>query len=117
MSAPISKCDLNFGDAASTDMFLMLNASMAGYQNQKVNYGEELLKVNQSRLPFDISLESLKPFMHVDFAGWKISYAGIRIHLSRNNFGQLVGGYYGPTIIFSLLSLVSYSIKADIVSD
>ncbi len=42
--------------------------------------------------------------------------SGIRIHMARNNFNQLIGGYYGPTIIFSTLSLVSYSIKSDIVS-
>ena len=49
--------------------------------------------------------------------GYKYSYAGMRLHFTRNDFGVLIGGYYGPTIIFSTLSLVSYSIKADIVSN
>ena len=69
----------------------------------------------QSHLPFDIVLESLEPFEYAE-GKYLFSYVGMRLHLTRNDFGVLIGGYYGPTAIFSLLSLVSYSIKADIVS-
>ena len=81
---------------------------------EKVDYGEGLLKVKQSRMPFDISLENLAPFLYEE-SGFNYSYAGVRIHLTRNDFTLLIGSYYGPTIIFSMLSLVSYSIKSDIV--
>ena len=88
---------------------------MISYQNQEIQYGEGLLQLNQSRLPFDISLESLKPFLKPEM-GYDYSFAGMRIHLARNSFTMLIGSYYGPTVIFSILSLVSYSIKSDIVS-
>jgi hypothetical protein len=108
-------CDLNFGISGIATNALLLNASMITSQNQQVNYGDGLLQISQSRLPFDISLESLAPFEYLHLDGYNYSYTGIRIHLSRNNFAWLIGGYYGPTIIFSILSLVSYSIKSDVV--
>ena len=107
-------CDLNFGASGITNNALKMDPTTINYKNQSVNYNEGLLSVKQSCLPFDISLESLEPFEYIQ-GGMKYSYAGIRLHLTRNDFGVLIGGYYGPTIIFSMLSLVSYSIKADIV--
>ena len=38
------------------------------------------------------------------------------IKLKRNNYDELFGSYYGPTLIFSVLSLVSYAINVDSVS-
>ena len=49
---------------------------MIRYQNHRINYGQGLLQLNQSRLPFDISLESLTPFLYQDLLGWNYSYAG-----------------------------------------
>ena len=108
-------CDLNFGASGITINALKMIATTMNYKNQSVKYNEGLLHMKQSRLPFDISLESLEPFEYVQ-GGYKYSYAGMRLHFTRNDFGVLIGGYYGPTIIFSTLSLVSYSIKADMVS-
>ena len=108
-------CDLNFGASANSIRTLKMNATTVYYKNQSLSNDEGLLNMKQSHLPFDIALESLKSFEHVR-GEYKYSYVGIRIHLTRNNFGVLIGGYYGPTIIFSMLSLVSYSIKAEIVS-
>merc|ERR1712051_171217 len=92
-----------------------MNAPIIDHENRSVRHHDGLLHMRQSRLPFDISLESLEPFEYVQ-RGLTFSYAGMRIHFTRNDFGVLIGGYYGPTAIFSMLSLVSYSIKADIVS-
>ena len=79
-------------------------------------YGEGKIDFNQHRLPFDISIESLEPFMVVD-DDYNYSSAGMRLFFTRNEFGLLMGGYYVPTFIFALLSLVSYSIDADMVRD
>ena len=108
-------CDLNFGSSGISINAIKLNSTTIYYKNQTVSHDHGLLHVEQAHLPFDIELESLEPFEYIE-GEYKYSYAGIRIHLTRNNFGVLIGGYYGPTIIFSMLSLVSYSIKADIVS-
>ena len=110
----VHKCDLVFGDAMISAKNSLLNSTIISYQGQDLNYGEGLLYLNQSRLPFDISLESLKPFVHTR-AGYNFSYSGMRIHLARKNFALQIGSYYGPTLVFAMLSLVSYSIPADIV--
>ena len=109
-------CDLNFGATGVGVSELRLNAPRVDYKNQSVSHDEGILRMKQSRLPFDIALESLEPF-EISEGKYKFSYAGMRLHLTRNDFGVLIGGYYGPTITFSMLSLVSYSIKADIVSN
>ena len=85
------------------------------YKNQHIKYGEGLLPLKQTRLPFDISLESLEAF-EVYTSGYDYSSTGMRIHFTRNTVGLLIGGFYGPTIIFALLSLVSYAINSDVVS-
>ena len=85
------------------------------YKNKQIKHGEGLLSIEQARLPFNIALESLKSFNLLS-SGYNYSSTGMRIHFKRNTFGLLVGGYYGPTIIFTLLSLVSYTINADMVS-
>ena len=56
------KCDLIFGDATLSIAYSTLNPTIMSYQDQEIRYGEGLLQVNQSRLPFDISLKSLTPF-------------------------------------------------------
>ena len=60
-------------------------------------------------------LESREEYKHSQ-AGSEYSFIGMRIKLTRNNLGLLVGGYFGPTTIFSILSLVSFTINPDIVS-
>ena len=71
--------------------------------------------MDQSLLPFDISFESSKPKERF-LAGFEYSYTGFQIHLVRNNFKLLIGSYYAPTAMFSLLSLISFSISPDVVS-
>jgi hypothetical protein len=109
------ECDLKFGASSSLSSSLILNEPRLRYKDQKREFGEGPLNFNPSRLAFNVSLESLKEF-EFSQAGYKYSFIGMRITLTRNNYGLLIGGYYGPTIIFSLLSLVSFSINPDIVS-
>ena len=65
--------------------------------------------LDESHLPFDISVKSIEANDH-EIAGFYYSFTGMTIKLKRNSFDELIGNYYGPTLIFSLLSLVSYAI-------
>ena len=78
-------------------------------------FGEGPIIFDHNRLPFNVSLESIAGY-EFSQAGYEYSGVGMRITLRRNNLGLLIGGYFGPTIIFSLLSLVSFTINPDIVS-
>ena len=71
--------------------------------------------VEQSRLPFKITLEPLAEFTVIE-DGYHYSYTGIKIVFQRNNLGVLEGGFYFPTLVFSLLSLLSFAIKPEMVS-
>ena len=73
------------------------------------------LDIEQSRLPFEIQVEPIEPYIHIE-AGFNYSYAGIRFKFRRNDLGLLLGGYFGPTLIFSSLSLVSFFISPDVAS-
>ena len=85
------------------------------HKGKSVSYGEELLFVDQTLLPFDIRLESLETITEfVD--GYHYPYAGMRIYMHRNNLGVLIGGFYLPMLMFSALSLISYLIKPEVVS-
>ena len=65
-------------------------------------------------MPFDIYLESEMAF-EVELAGMWYSFTKMKITLTRNNFDELQGSFYGPTLMLSLLSLVSYGISEDSV--
>ena len=109
------ECDFKYGASSSYSTSLILNEAWVRYKDEKREFGEGPLNFNRSRLPFKISLESLKQF-EFSQAGFKYSFVGMSMTLTRNSFGLLIGSYYGPTTIFSLLSLVSFSINPDIVS-
>ena len=101
--------------ATAPAMYLWLNSSEIRYGDPHIEHQDELIHIEQSDLPFHIELESLERF-NLSRTGYNYSSTGMRIHIERNNLGLLIGGYYGPTTIFVLLSLVSYSIDADMVS-
>ena len=71
--------------------------------------------VQQSRLPFEITLVSLREVPTLE-EGLNFSYAGIKMIFKRNNVGLLASGFYFPTLVFSLLSLLSFAIKPEVVS-
>ena len=61
------------------------------------------------RLPFDIDIKVDNTLLIFE-DGYNFSYAGFEIDFKRNTVGVLVGGFYLPTGLFSVLSLVSYTI-------
>ena len=75
---------------------------------------KKYLETNNSSY-LDITLQSLDPFVRfVD--GFNLSHAGMQIKFSRNNLGLLLGGFYAPMAMFSILSMISYFIHPDNVS-
>ena len=100
--------------ASDTDLYLLLNSSTLVYKGENIKNQDKIIHVNQTRFPFDISLEVIEPFfMHL--TGNNYSATGMRVHFTRNKLSALIGSYYAPTFVFVLLSLVSYSIEADMV--
>ena len=108
-------CDITLIDIDNEHTALTFNSIILNYKNNHTNFGEALLRLEPSCIPCEMFLESLKPhFTH--FTGLNYSSAGMRVHFHRNNINLLIGCYYAPTMIFALLSLVSYSIDIHNVS-
>ena len=85
------KCDFNFGMKEITSKSMQLNATLVRYMQYTTKYGQNILPIfNATKIPFDISLESLKPYENFQ-AGFNYSTTGMRIHLIRNNFDELIG--------------------------
>ena len=109
-----NQCDFSFFPSDNAN-YLLLNTSEIRFENQYVKNIEESLIIDQSHFPFDIWIEAIEPF-YTPIIGKNYSATGMRIHFKRNNLNLLSGGFYGPTLIFVLLSLVSFSIDANMVS-
>ena len=110
------ECDFNFGASTSYSEVLMLDDLWIRYRKQLHKFGNKPIEFDPTRLPFYVSLKTLENFIH-NQGGHEYAFVGMRMTLTRNWIGLLIGGYYGPTLIFSLLSLVSFSINPDIVSN
>ena len=108
------QCDTTFFAIDNLFDTLQIESPEVGFESKLVKYGQGLIQLPQSRLPFDIFLESLETFV-LSINGFNHSSAGMRLHFVRNDFGQIFGGYYVPTKIFVLLSQTSYSIDIDLV--
>ena len=70
-----------------------------------------------SNLPFGVLIKPLRSTLEFE-DGYNFSTAQVQIQLIRTTDGLfgLIGGYYGPTAIFAVLSLGSFFIRPEIVS-
>ena len=108
-------CNLEYGPASHFIDSVVMRPTRIRYEGRKVNFGEGKVKIKDPRLPFTFELEALEPFMHNE-SGFHYSYARMRIKITRDNYETLLIGFYFPTFIFALLSLISYFISPEIVS-
>lgn len=119
----ISYCKFNFKsfpfDSHDCDLMMRNNVFGTGrmiLENPEIIYHEaELNQKSEKVPPFDISVKSIVPIFKV-FHGYNYSITGISLHFKRNSLGLLIGKFYGPSAIFSLLSVLSYTISIENVS-
>ena len=80
------------------------------------NISKDLIQINSEKtLPFEIVAESMNPF-HNLANGYNYSATGIKLYFKRNSLGLLNGQFYGPTAIFSMLSMLSFCISIEMAS-
>ena len=71
------------------------------------------LEINQERklqdghLPYKFSIQGKQEFTLPNYE-YNYPVTGIQIKLKRNKLGRLTGGFYVPTAIFSVLSMISF---------
>ena len=107
-------CDLILGVTKTSSKFLYLRHPWIISDLKVAKNVKKQIHAEQSRLPFDVKLESQDTF-DVVITGHPYAYAGMRIYLKRNSLGLLIGGFYGPTAIFTLLTLLSFTIESTLI--
>ena len=71
-------------------------------------------KLPDGHLPYSFSILGKKEFPITNYE-WDYPAIGIQIRLKRNKLGTLIGGFYIPTALFSILSMISFFINPDVV--
>ena len=107
-------CDLEFGTPTVKSKFMIFapihvlnNGTQKRLSNEK--------SIQNNHLPFEFSLMAKESFT-LWTKGAQYPATGIRIHAKRNQLGTILGQFYFPTIVFALLSMMSYFINPEIVS-
>ena len=72
-------------------------------------------KLSDGHLPYSFSILGKKEFPITNYE-WDYPAIGIRIRLKRKTLGTLIGGFYIPTALFAILSMISFFINPDVVS-
>ena len=86
------------------------------YSGAETKFGNEPLEVSSTRIPFEMKVESTQPFNVLD-AGYEYSHAGFRIYFKRSKIVGILSAFYGPTGLFGFLSMISFCINPDVVSE
>ena len=108
------ECFLKLYNIFSALKFLKFTPTEVYINSSSTNLTGPPLLISTHRLPFEITVESIPT--GITFNGkWLYSTSGIVFNIRRNDIGQLIGGFFGPTAIFTLISLVSFFIDPDVV--
>ena len=99
------------------------NSSRVLMTPSRIVFGEKTTRLNEKPIilnrlyqSYELTLESLPT---VDFTVDRKNYSstGIKFLLIRKSLGHLASGYFYPTGSFAFLSLISFLVKPEIVSD
>lgn len=108
------ECIFDFGDSHQSSDTMTVMPPMIRVDGEKHCFGEEPIKLKPASLPFDIALYSRANYIHFE-AGINYSYTGMGINLKRNSAETLRYTFFMPTLIFTILSLISFAIEPDMV--
>lgn len=109
------QCDFTFGLSEHVTLTSFLLPTLIKMKDGKeTQFGKDSLSLSNTRLSFNIKLNGIEPFS-IFSSGFNYSHAGMRIDFTRNSLSLLIGSFYGPTAIFAILSLISYSIGSEVV--
>ena len=111
------ECPMEFGERLKSTKDVTYNTSDITYGNESQRIGEHPIIINNLAFPYEFHLQSLPVFQKSNSYGSNHSYTGMVMKIQRKSFGQLLSGYYYPTASFALLSMISFLIKPEKVSN
>jgi len=110
------ECDFDFAESeneAGTEITMLPITVM--HKNKVSKNLESTITITNSHLPYGIEITPKESFetINIDIA---ICTTGVTMKFTRKSLGLLLGGFYGPTAAFSILSMISFFISPDAVS-
>ncbi len=111
-------CNFDLGDPILEDNWIVFNTVKVFYRNESNIDGNIPMVVDRLRLPFEVTLtprKSYRKFLSSYQANF--SYTGVELFLQRDRLGKLAAGYFLLTGTFAILSILSFFINPDVVSD
>ena len=110
------ECPMEFGEMLKETKDVTYNTSRIIYGNESQRIGEDPIIIDNLAFPYEFPLQSLPAFQKFNSYGY-YSYTGMLVKLKWKSLGQLLSGYYYPTASFALLSMISFLIQPEKVSD
>ena len=112
----VHQCNLSFGLSSSGAGAFTLSQPNVKYGSIQTTSGTENIIIDSaySPVPFDVEITSMETYNESEY-GFTFSYSGLTMNLRRSDLGLLLGGYFVPTAIFALLSLVSFAVDLQMV--
>ena len=108
-------CDFDFGMGSQvynkTANFGPVEILNMDSKTELLNFEKE---ISNDHLPFSFKIVAKDDYGHYNF-NYFSPYTGIVINLKREKLGNLFGGFFAPTCIFALLSMISFLIHPEVV--
>ena len=115
-----NECTLEFGSKTVPTQRLKLKPAKIIYEDAspptKHKLSEDPMILNDLPHPFHFKFNLKPAFEKTSAYNYSHSYAGLEIKMKRKTPSELLSGYYYPMAAFALLSMISFLIKADVVS-
>ena len=108
------ECRLEYGNNRQIGKVKLIS-SIVNYANSETAPNNSKIVMGDLNLPFEITVESIQVFDDKCYGSYTCSYTGMVMKIKRTSLGQLWTGYFIPTGIFSLFSMISFLIKPEVV--
>ena len=112
-----NECRMEYGDYMDGADKMTLNTAKIVYDDKKIGDGADPpIVIDDLPYPFEFEIQSIPTFNRTN-GELSVSYTGMLLIMKRKSFRKLISGFYYPTTSFALLSMISFLIKPDVVSN
>ena len=111
-------CKMEYADQTLSTEVVILGPPTIIYRDISHSLGDDPIIIENSNLPFKFHLNTMASYEKKDLVdGYFYSFTGLVMNISRKSYGKLLSGYFYPMAAFALLSMISFLIKPDMVSN
>ena len=112
-----NECRMEYGDYMYGADNLTLNTAKIVYDDRKIRQGPDPpIFIDDLPYPFEFEIQSIPTFNRTN-GELSVSYTGMLLIMKRKSFRKLISGFYYPTASFAFLSMISFLIKPEVVSN